>query len=251
MNLIKGLSERTRWELAEMLAKVTEEVYQSGFEAGKKDRFHIGVDMAKGEDFTAVNKSPRDEARPHAAFLAQMAKLGKVTPFKSPNQQRAELIQRAREFVEEHEKSKNAEAIRSYGNKYCRNHFYESDFITKNNKVTVLIHLTNYRGHRLKTVAAVGRSKCMPGEVFNEWIGKAISLARALEIEIPQEFLRAVQPTEKVIGMRVLSDLDDIRTIVANRDYKTTPESCMLGSYCGVYSTIIDDTNAIYGELAV
>lgn len=49
-------------------------------------------------------------------------------------------------------------------------------------------------------VVRKGIAKCAPGDCFNEHIGKAIALRRALGLEIPFEYLSAPQPTEVRVG---------------------------------------------------
>lgn len=107
----------------------------------------------------------------------------------TPNEQRALLIQRAREFVEE------------------QTWYTRAEFIVNEEKRTVVVLL---KGANSGKVRARGIAKCMPGEVFNEWIGKAIALARALEIEVPQEFLQAVQPTHYSVGQVITFPANDV-----------------------------------------
>src|SRR5699024_10404802 len=118
----------------------------------------------------------------------------------SANQQRKELIEQAREFVE---KSKNGRGRLTnrlgYRNKYgiiC-----DAEFIVNEEKRTVVVLLKEQMV--LRTVTAKGIAKCHPDEVFNADIGKAIALARALEIDVPKGFLNAVQPDGFVTGMIV------------------------------------------------
>jgi hypothetical protein len=47
---------------------------------------------------------------------------------------------------------------------------------------------------------ARGIAKCDPTDVFNEHIGKAIALRRALGLEIPAEYIYAPDPTEIRVG---------------------------------------------------
>lgn len=118
---------------------------------------------------------------------------------KTANEQRAELIQQAREFVEEMT-TKNHPDRKAW---FIDDGFYEkshiAEFIINAKKRTVVVLIKNSLG----TVRLKGIAKCMPGDVFNEWIGKAIALAKALEVEIPQEFLQAVQPRHYAIGQLV------------------------------------------------
>lgn len=101
------------------------------------------------------------------------------------NQQRAELIQRAREFVEKE--------IKDYDGFYFT-------FVVNDEKRTVvgLVH-----GVYTEILRYRGIAKCMPGDVFNADIGKAIALAKALQIDIPREFMQAVQPDEIVVGHKI------------------------------------------------
>lgn len=172
------------------------------------------------------------------------------------NQQRAELIQRAREFVEEHQRDlPGHNDCRNYGNNVCRSNYYDTEFFVKNNRVTAVIHLVNVSRKRLTLDKLVGRAACMSSDVFNEWIGKAIALAKALEIEIPKEFLDAVRPDEVVVGMKVRATGKD--SIENNWGFGVVEKiemRCKLRGYWvdnGSYAylkevVILDDTNAEY-----
>ena len=162
---------------------------------------------------------------------------------KSPNQQRAELIQRAREFVEG---LKNKSKCYEVPDKLSPVPWScDAEFIvnTKNHMVTVLL-----RGCTSGKFYAKGIAKCMPGDVFNEWIGKAIALAKALKINIPQEFMEAVQPDEPVIGMIFKGCEGDIREIAPIGHWtQESMKSAIDSEYVEDYPIqIIDDTNAVY-----
>lgn len=45
-----------------------------------------------------------------------------------------------------------------------------------------------------------GIAKCSPDDCFNVYIGRAIALRRALGLEIPEEYVKAPQPTEPRVG---------------------------------------------------
>lgn len=216
-NRFRGLSESRKLEMLQMSV---EEIYNAGCNAG-------------------------EISRKLSAILNPAAT-------KSPNQRRAELIQRAREFVEEHEKPLAGDEERMYGHEYCRHHYYESEFVTKKNRVTAIIHLINYRGKRLATAALIGRANCAPGEVFNADIGKAIALARALEIEIPQEFLQAVQPDVPTIGSIIRGKI--ARPATVSNIEKINGETVYWRNETGAFLTkrsavIVEDTNAAYPEV--
>lgn len=220
MNRLRGLSEKTK---AEIMAMSVEEIYNTGYVAGKADV---------------------DGPTVHEQWDA--------LPKKSPNQQRAELIQRAREFVEvKLESLKDSPDIEGGWNfkkrenpNFC--HFISSiEFIVNAEKRTV-VALLKYMGS--KEVESKGIAKCMPDEVFNADIGKAIALARALEIPYPSDFRTAVQPTEKVVGMTVEYENRLFRLVPKHTGTGMKFKLAHVNSTVGRESTIIDDTNAKYSE---
>lgn len=175
-----------------------------------------------------------------------------VAPVKSPNQQRAKLNQRAEEFVEKYTKH-NSEATAGTG-VMCRSVVVIPNFIVNDKKRTVVVLLGLVAN--TNQIVAKGIAKCMPGDVFNEWIGKAIALCKALEIDIPDEFMHAVQPTELVVGHYVINNYQpDLKGHVTKMDSKwdkkdgkafrhTHDSGFMLSNRV----TIIDDTNAEYSS---
>lgn len=169
----------------------------------------------------------------------------------TPNEQRSLLIKQAKEFVEglfnTHWKYKNEKVINK------DSHLYSCEFVINREKRTVVSLLRLFG--RTKTLYK-GIAKCAPDDVFNEHIGQAIALARALEIEVPEVFLKAVQPDEIVVGQ-----------VVQCFDYESSPlkESKILKVGDGNYFTgtndihcrfehiktgdyIIEDTNAEYNN---
>src|SRR5699024_6358602 len=101
-----------------------------------------------------------------------------------------------------------------------------------------------------------------PHEVLNACIGKAIALARALEVDVPKEFLNAVQPDELVKGQYVelleetgeLHVKGEITEVIAENIVSFSEEDyldCLDWVYTqttltGLNSKIINDTNAEY-----
>lgn len=177
------------------------------------------------------------------------------------NQRRAALIEKAKAFVEEQKttiagiavygpnKNQKVEFKDVFVPRNNRTNFRHSackaEFIVKKNKLTCLL-----KGVETSNVYGVGRSKCAPGDVFNEHIGRAIALARALEIDVPEEFLKAVQPNEIVMGM----DLEIRSNGKLEFDHKPINvidlEDCNKDFQADEYGTfIIDDTNAKYDEV--
>lgn len=70
-------------------------------------------------------------------------------------------------------------------------------FVVNRDKRTVaaLIGWAHVPGVRNRGIA-----KCAPDDVFNVYIGKALSLRRALGLEVPDEYVNAPRPTEGRIG---------------------------------------------------
>ena len=88
-----------------------------------------------------------------------------------------------------------------------------------------------------------GIAKCAPSDCFNEHIGKAIALRRALGLAVPDEYLNAPQPTEVRVGDIVQGE------VTGKKAFVTSVEDGMAyGRYedgTKLYSTnvkIIDDS---------
>lgn len=69
---------------------------------------------------------------------------------------------------------------------------YNARYIVNRKKRTVVCLLTQY--NRPERILVRGKAKAHPNDCFNEHIGKAIALAKALKVEIPVEFLNAPEP---------------------------------------------------------
>ena len=99
---------------------------------------------------------------------------------KSPNQQRAEVIEKAKGFVDE-----------NGGDDF---HF---EIDEKERQILAWKIARKGNGNE----AVTGLATCHPNNVYNEYIGKAIALGRALNLDV-SEFENAVQPDEVVVGMK-------------------------------------------------
>lgn len=155
----------------------------------------------------------------------------------SANEERAELIEFAKEFIE-HNWNVHLLGVPEFRYKESKR------------RITCLI-----KGIVSGRVFEVGRADCMPGEVFNEWIGKAIALARALDIDVPEEFLRAVQPTKFAVGQVTQMYEGSLRTVIGIENKKA--QLCSGGFHhfnelndgTELSVTVTNDTNAIYSEV--
>ena len=176
----------------------------------------------------------------------------------SANQQRKEMIEQAREFVESKKNGRGHYDVYDPSSPYspwrCN-----VEFIINEEKRTVVALL---KGFDSSKIYAKGIAKCHPDEVFNADIGKAIALARALEVDVPKEFLNAVQPDELVKGQYVelleetgeLHVKGEITEVIAENTVSFSEEDyldCLDWAYeqttlTGLNAKIINDTNAKY-----
>lgn len=115
----------------------------------------------------------------------------------TPNEQRKAIIDEAKAFVEKYS------GIVKYDTTPYTTESGDTTvklFVNKEKRiVTAIPHLVhaNYTCHDDKKFA-----KCAPGDVFNEHIGKAIALGRALGLDV-ERFEKAGQPSEVVVGQVV------------------------------------------------
>lgn len=166
-------------------------------------------------------------------------------PKLTANQQRALVIQEAKQFLA----SKIKDGIVKIGEKDYKVHFHR-----KGKTISCILNdlETGYTTY-------VNKANCHPQDVFNEHIGQAIALGGI--IGTPKKmFLKAVQPDEVIVGMKVCSK--NFKTI-----YEVTafhPEEKLGGKYGRSIAingvnypgwvgtkqvTIIDDTNAQYKDI--
>lgn len=146
------------------------------------------------------------------------------------NQQRAEIIEKAKAFVDE-----------NGGDDY---HFEVDE-----NERTVFAWKLVRNGQGYK--AQHGIATCNPSDVYNEYLGRAISFGRAECLDV-SEFEQAVQPTEFVVGQKVFyksehgESFSGIRTI-SGFNSANLPLSEERGGYMDERKlTILNDTNAKY-----
>lgn len=219
---MNDLLKESRDELSAVSDKLFVEIYEQGYNAGLTARKENGC------AFCDIGDAIRG--------LAERLRVPEVPV----NQQRAELIRRARAFVEEQKTSITGE---HYVYSYFR---CNAEFIVNIEKRTIVCLL---KGSEFPRIYSKGIAKCMPDDVFNADIGKAIALARALEIDISDEFTHAVQPTEKAIGMVVKYEGRYDVTLFPEGsicDYRNG--TATIKSQVSKSSFIIDDTNAIYSD---
>jgi hypothetical protein len=175
--------------------------------------------------------------------------LGGVPSVSAPVQiTRDDIVGQARDLIEElidHGITYNEE-YGNVGNGICQTKFYKVDFHVNEKKraVTAVVETTSSDGSKPSygVQRVVGVAKCDPNDCFNEFIGKAIALHRALGIEVPEELLNAPQPLSKQTG-----DIAEFEGKVYELVPKDVPVwgvegKAHVGSLAGKRSRVINDT---------
>ena len=164
---------------------------------------------------------------------------------KSANQHRAEVIEKAKEFVSNNLTGQyypDPFHVVSFSNTRGFAASHNVRFIVNDKKGAVVALIVH---EHFGTVQYRGIAKCMPTDVFNADIGKAIALGRALGLDV-SEFENVVQPErapeQKAIYGKKYVTFKDSNYGVCNSDLGTV--HC--NSSAAKNSKIIDDTNAEY-----
>lgn len=158
----------TRKQAEELLAELRRQAYAEGYEQGFK------------------------QAKFDAEMEEQFRKVSEVVTQETAQEKRDRIVEQAKADVED----LFFNGIGSVG-KVVEGH-------AGHNKVEFIVNRDNRTVVALLRLAYVGSSKvykkgiakCAPGDCFNEHIGKAIAIRRALGLEVPDEYLNAPQPTE-------------------------------------------------------
>lgn len=111
------------------------------------------------------------------------------------------------------------------------------EFIVNREKRTVVALL---RGVYTDIVHARGKAKCDPNDCFNEFLGKAIALRRALKEPVPEMLLNAPQPIGREIGDKVYSD-GEVAEVVPKGMWENMTH-CYADSAFSMHGRVIDDS---------
>ena len=171
------------------------------------------------------------------------AKLGLVA--ETDQQKRDRIVKQAKEFVEE--VTNEIYEGRNWTN-YVDNGHMRTEFIVNKDKRTVVALL--FYKYYSDGVRYKGIAKCAHNDCFNEHIGKAIALHRALGLDVPQEYLDVPNPTEvrvgNVVGLVDSLGLPYVRSIREFDDDGTVRYVC--GGYDHIQQVetgkIIDDSES-------
>lgn len=152
----------------------------------------------------------------------------------TPNQQRFLTIIDAKRFIAERQ------AVMLFGH---------VDFIVNTEKRTIVALLKPLGSNQ---VVKRGIAKCDPNDVFNEHIGKAIALGRALGLDV-SEFEQAVQPTvalgQKIFTLGYFEEfkfVDNEKWVLEVNGINEVGHPTHDNGTFTTHYKIINDTNAIY-----
>lgn len=167
-----------------------------------------------------------------------------VDSHKTDDERRAEVIQYAKEFVKDIQRMQIRVNHKAFRTETPRIDFH----VNAEKRIVTALEKDAFSGR----VYNKSFAKCAPGDVFNADIGKAIAAGRLRGVVIPSEFLNAPQPSEKVEGMVVKTRGGERRTL---KKIVTLEEAgngyCGIDSINGMFSKIINDTNADYSGKGV
>lgn len=177
----------------------------------------------------------------------------------TPNEQRKAIIDEAKAFVEEltayiNPKSRNYNPNHpKYGEIKKPTSFFllEAHFVVKSDKNEVTCVLKG--GYIFEDVKSKAIAKCNPSDVFNEHIGKAIALGRALGLDV-SKFEKAAQPSEVVVGQVVDTYLSNgthhetfkVARIDGEELFENYDDTCYTPFQPEYGDKIINDTEAQY-----
>jgi hypothetical protein len=153
--------------------------------------------------------------------LEQLTK-GSDAPAPAPRQlTRDDIIEMAKRDVTHLQRRMATHIVQTEGNKWFQDYVTKAEFIVNREKRTIvaLVRLNDMFEESNKVVSR-GIAKCHPDDCFNAHIGRAISLRRALGLEVPEAYLNAPQPTEVKRG-----DIVYLRNV---NEYVTTKGSWLL-----------------------
>src|SRR5690625_5151814 len=147
------------------------------------------------------------------AFAIEQAERVQELEKEVQQEKRDRIVERAKEDVEEIQEEMTGWSPQKKGNYSFRERVTEGEFIVDKRKRTVVSLIRGTIGANAGLILERGIAKCAPGDCFNVHIGKAISLRRALGLDVPDEYINAPQPTEVRVG-------DIIRWKTSYRNYR-------------------------------
>ena|SRR5699024_678710 len=138
-------------------------------------------------------------------FEEQFEKVAKAVAEETAQEKRDRIVEQAKADVEELKEDGIYKIYRGFKNDIYKGRWdpYSNfggcvgEFIVNKEKRTVVVLM---KGTYSGELYAKGIAKCAPSDCFNEYIGKAIALRRALGLKVPKDYLNAPNPTEVRVG---------------------------------------------------
>jgi len=148
------------------------------------------------EDIVLVEEGISGEIEALTKRIAALEQERKETPLPEPIMKTAQQI---RDGIVERAKADVVELGAGYSGRGVRLEQGSCDTveyrINRERRTVAALIRCKYLG-----VMKRGIAKCAPDDCFNVHIGKAIALRRTLGLEIPEEYVKAPQPTEPRVG---------------------------------------------------
>lgn len=180
--------------------------------------------LEKANQPVKVAEGPADDTPPSFAGMPRA---------KSLQQIRDEIVERAKADVKALETTRIDNVPLRNGWTATFNLCPGQDFVRFEinlNKRTVVALLLTRDGH----VWARGIAKAAPNDVFNAHIGRAISLYRALGLEVPAEYLNVPNPEEPRVGDVIIGTISGVKAVVhrvGNEDAPGNRSGWVYGQY--------------------
>src|SRR5699024_2622614 len=138
-------------------------------------------------------------------FEEQFEKVAKAVAEETTQGKRERIVEQAKADVEELKEDGIYKIYRGFKNDIYKGRWDPfsnfggcvGEFIVNKEKRTVVVLM---KGTYSEELYAKGIAKCAPSDCFNEYIGKAIALRRALGLKVPKDYLNAPNPTEVRVG---------------------------------------------------
>lgn len=187
---------RARQEAALGYVKLAQEVLQSGGFIGEVNALAklSGAENALLDGIAGHSRNiakAEGERKPACQFLGEQ----KDGTFASIREAVKNAKQKTRDRIVAQAKADVARLIVQVKRK--QGTIFDAKFTVNRDKRTVAARFQK-RGSNYVPVRGI--AKCAPDDCFNAHIGKAISLRRALGLDVPAEYLNVPQPTEVRVG---------------------------------------------------
>jgi hypothetical protein len=219
--------EMTFDELAELQADINEKVRMRAYHEGyKQGRLDEEVETLNIEEIPAI------DFEPNSRFSFENISENKnvtITSKEGYDQlKRDEIVSQAKSDVEAF--FADAKWHGSYGIKFV---------VNKEKRTTVALLINRHDG----SVFRRGIAKCHQEDCFNVYIGMVISLMRALDHEVPEDYLNAPQPTEVRVGDKVGFKMSGLGSAVVGENLRTFQKAIANGTI-----TVTDDSREELSE---